>query len=462
MRSGQRLAHVRRELRAIIALALPIMIAQLAHTAMGFVDTLMAGRVSSRDLAAVALGNSLWMPVFLLMTGILLATTPNVAQRFGAGQHRLIGALVRQAIWMGVGVGSLCSLLLWNAEPILYAMQVEADLIAPSMAYLRAVSLGFPAIAVYQVLRYFSDGLGHTRPSMVLGLAGLVLNVPLNYIFIHGKLGLPAMGGPGCGWATALVMVFMLLGMLLWVAKAKCYAPTGLFERFDWPQWPALRGLLSVGLPIGVAIFAEASIFSVIALLIGSLGATVVAGHQIALNFISIVFMIPLSLGMAVTVRVGQALGKEEPREARFVAGLGIVIALCFACVSATLILLGRHVIPLIYTSDPAVVAVASALLVYAALFQFSDAVQVTAASALRGYQDTRATMLVTLIAYWGIGLPLGYLLGLTDWLGPASGPDGLWQGLIAGLSTAALLLGTRLQRSARRSIRQQARPFTP
>ncbi|EWC42570.1 MATE family efflux transporter [Pseudomonas stutzeri] len=450
-----RLRRVRLELRTLFALALPMMIAQLASTAMGFVDTVMAGRVSPHDLAAVALGNSIWVPVYLLVCGITLATTPNVAQRFGAGSHAEIGPLVRQALWMGAGIGVTSALLMWNAQPVLRLMRVEPALIEPTMAYLRAVACGFPAVALYQVLRCFSDGLGHPRPSMVIGLLGLLLNIPLNYVFIYGKLGMPALGGVGCGVSTALVMLFMLVSMSLWVKRAAAYQASQLFSHFEWPRWPMLRHLLSVGVPIGIAVFAEASIFSVIALLIGALGATVVAGHQIALNFTSLIFMIPLSLGMAVTVRIGQELGRNAPRNARFVAGVGIAAALVYACFSASAMLLFSEQIARIYTPDPAVIAVAASLFFYAALFQFSDVIQVTAAGALRGYQDTRMTMIYTLFAYWGIGLPVGYLLGLTDHLGTASGPSGLWQGLIAGLSCAALLLSVRLARSARHEIRR-------
>lgn len=442
------------EAYSLLKLATPIIIAQLANTAMGFVDTVMAGRVSPQDLAAVALGNSIWVPVFLLMTGILLATTPKVAQRFGAGSHNEIGPLVRQALWLALGVGLAAAVLLWNAEIILTLMNVDPGLIEPSMGYLRAVACGFPAVALYHVLRCFSDGLGHTRPSMVIGLCGLALNIPLNYIFIYGKLGLPAMGGVGCGWATGLVMGFMFLSMLWWVKWAPFYKPSKIFSHFEWPQWPVLKRLLSVGLPIGISVFAESSIFAVIALLIGGLGATVVAGHQIALNFSSMVFMIPYSLGMAATVRVGQALGRGEPREARFAAGVSMGAALAYACLSASLMLLLREEIAQIYTPDPAVIAVATTLLVYSALFQFSDAIQVTAAGALRGYQDTRVTMILTLFAYWGIGLPVGYALGLSDWLGEPSGPSGLWQGLVVGLTCAGGMLAVRLAGSARKRIR--------
>ncbi len=449
-----RLQRVSTELYSLLKLATPIIIAQLANTAMGFVDTVMAGRVSPRDLAAVALGNSIWVPVFLLMTGILLATTPKVAQRFGAGAHGEIGPLVRQALWLALAVGGSAAALLWNAEIILTQMNVDPGLIEPAMGYLRGVACGFPAVALYHVLRCFSDGLGHTRPSMILGLGGLALNIPLNYIFIYGKLGVPAMGGVGCGWATGLVMICMFLGMLWWVKWAPFYQPSKVFSHFEWPQWPVLKRLLAVGLPIGIAVFAESSIFAVIALLIGGLGATVVAGHQIALNFSSMVFMIPYSLGMAATVRVGQALGRGEPREARFAAGVSMAAALGYACLSASLMLLLREQIAQIYTPDRAVILVATTLLVYSALFQFSDAIQVTAAGALRGYQDTRVTMILTLFAYWGIGLPVGYILGLTDWFGEPSGPSGLWQGLVVGLTCAGGMLAVRLAGSARKRIR--------
>lgn len=450
-----RLARVRSEFKGLLVLAIPIMIAQLSYAAMGFVDTVMSGRVSARDLAAVALGNSLWVPVFLLMTGILLATTPKVAQRFGARQHAEIAPLVHQALWLALFIGVVCGVLLWNAEPILQLMKVEPSLIEPAMGYLRAIACGFPAIALFHVLRCYSDGLGLTRPTMVLAVIGLLLNIPLNYIFIYGKLGLPAMGGVGCGWATALVMLATLLGMLGWVSVASQYRNSRLLREFKWPQLPVIRRLLSVGLPIGISVFAEASIFAVIALLIGSLGVTMVAGHQIALNFSGLVFMIPYSLGMAVTVRVGHALGAGSPREARFAAGVGMAVALIYACISSSAMLLMREQIALIYTNNQTVIAVASSLLIYAAIFQFSDAIQVTAAGALRGYQDTRVAMLITLLAYWAIGLPVGYCLGLSDLCGVPSGPVGLWQGLVVGLTCAAIMLGIRLARSARQCIRQ-------
>lgn len=453
MSTVSRYQRVTIEWRALLKLAVPIIIGQLANTAMGFVDTVMAGRVSPNDLAAVALGNSIWVPIFLLMSGILIATTAKVSYAFGRGAELEMGYLVRQALWLGFALGCGLGVLLWNARPVMEMMGVDPVLITPAMGYLQAVACGFPAVALYLVFRCYSDALGLTRPSMVVGILGLLLNIPLNYIFINGHFGVPAMGGVGCGWATGLVMVFMMLAMFVWIRWAPYYKSSQIFSRWQWPEWSAQKSLLALGIPIGISIFAEASLFSVIALLIGGLGANVVAGHQIALNFSGLVFMIPYSLAMATTVRVGQALGANRPRDARFSAGVAMATGLICACISASFMFIFRDYIARIYTLDAAVLAVATSLIIYSAIFQFSDAIQVTAAGALRGYQDTRITMLITLFSYWGVGLPIGYMLGLTEQLGLAQGPAGLWQGLIVGLSCAALLLGLRLHKIARKQI---------
>lgn len=447
------LSRTRAEWRRLSALALPIFIGQLANTCIGFVDTMMAGRVSPGDLAAVAIGNSFWLPFFLLMSGILLATTAKVARHFGAGHVSAIGPLLRQSIWLGFCVGCLLAVLMWNAEPVLHWLGISPDLIEPSMGYLRAVTFGFPAGGVFLALRCYSEALGRTRPGMAVGIIGLLINIPVNYVFIYGKLGVPAMGGVGCGWATSTVMVAMMLCMLVWISWADHYKQYRSFAVFEWPVWQQQKSLLALGVPIGIAIFAEVSIFSIIALLIGGLGANTVAGHQIALNFSSLVFMLPYSLGMATTVRVGQEIGAGRPLRAYFAARVAMVTALMIACISFTIMLVLRDPIARIYTADPEVLRIAAALIVYAAIFQFSDAVQITAAAALRGYQDMRITMLITLFVYWGIGLPIGYTLGLTDLLGPARGPAGMWIGLITALTCGALLLGLRLRHTAHRNM---------
>ncbi|HDZ57351.1 MAG TPA: MATE family efflux transporter [Pseudomonas xinjiangensis] len=446
------------ELRSLIWLALPIIAAQMSHTLLGFVDTAMAGRVSAEDLAAVALGNAFWVPTFLFLTGVLMIITSKVAASSGAGHLDETGALVRQGAWLGLGVGLACAAFLFSVEPILHWMDVQPELIPLTMGYLKATAVGFPAVAVYQALRGLSDGLSRTKPTMLIGFAALALNVPANYILVYGKFGMPALGAIGCGVATAFVMYFMLGCMVIYLKRASLFKPCRLFERFDWPHWPTQRHLLGLGLPIGVALFAETSMFCVIALLIGGLGAVVVASHQVALNFSSLTFMVPFSLGLAITVRVGHNLGLNGARAGLFAAKAGILVALGYAIFAAAFMFGLADWIPLLYTNDPEIIALAASLFVYAALYQFSDAVQVACAGALRGYQDTRLPMVFTLISYWAIGLPSGYVLGLTDLLGPARGPAGFWQGLIIGLTAAAVFLSLRLAIVGTRRKRQQPR----
>lgn len=443
------------EVKALLQLTLPIFIAQLSYTSMGFVDAIMAGHFSKHDLAAIALGNSIWIPIYLLMTGIILATTPKVATLFGARNDKDIGPLVRQALWMSLFVVLIIIALLLNAHYLLIFMGATEDTAAITIKFLHGIAFGMPAIAFYQVFRCLSDGIGRPKPSMVLGVIGLILNIPVNYIFVFGKLGLPAMGGAGCGVASASVMWFMCLGFLWWVHRGSAYKKCEIFKRFDLPNKQVIFELLSLGVPIGVAVFTEASIFSIIALLIARLGDDIVAGHMIALNFSSIVFMVPLAISIAITVRVGQAMGRKDVVGARFAAHTGILVAFVMAALSTLLILIFREQIAGLYTKDKTVLILASYLVVFAALYQLPDAIQVTCAGALRGYQDTPIIMLITLISYWVIAMPIGYTLALTNYWGDAQGPAGFWVSLIIGLVFASVMLGWRFIYQSNKQVRK-------
>lgn len=443
------------ELRQLTRLSLPLILAQLSHMAMGFVDTVMAGRVSPADLAAVAIGSSVWFPVMLFVAGLLMALTPMVAHHFGAADHHKIPAVLHQGLWIALFLGLGGFLLLRNMEWLLELLKLDKEVQRLAAGYLRAVAWGFPALAIYQALRSFSEGISLTRPIMLIGFLGLACNIPANYVLIYGKLGFPALGGVGCGWATALVMWVMMLalaGLILHGRGYRFLPPLAVWQ----PPAPELLGrMLRLGFPIGISFFIETSLFAVIALLVASLGTTVVAGHQIALNFTSLIFMVPLSFSMAITIRVGQTMGARQPATARFSAYSGILTTLVIAALCSSLILLLAPQIATLYTPDSEVRQIAVGLLFFAALFQISDALQVSAAGALRGYKDTRIPMIITFIAFWFIGLPTGYLLGLSDGAGLHLGAAGFWIGLVAGLTSAALLQSLRLWRVSRRSLNQ-------
>ena len=431
------------DIRELLQLAWPMLIGQVAQVAMGVLDTIMAGAVSATDLAAVAVGFSLWLPLTLLGNGIFTAVTALIARALGAGQPHSVARHFQQALWLAIGVGALNTVLVANSGALLTLMGVDPHVRPLGELYLRGIAVGMPAAALLQVLRAFSEGSGRSKPVMLVNVGALLINIPLNYIFIHGLFGAPKLGGAGCGIATgiSLWVNFFALALLL----LPRYRP--LLRDFRRPDWSAQWRIVQLGFPIGAAVFAEVSLFALVALLIGHLGATTIASHQIALNFSALTFMVPSSLGLALTVKIGHCIGAGELARARRYTRSGLAMAIAFAMCSASLMLLFPSLIARIYTADPTVIALTAQLLFFAAIYQLSDGLQVVAAGCLRGYHDTRIVMVITLIAYWGIGLPAGYALGLTDLLVPMLGARGLWIGLVLGLTVAAVLLNWRLHR---------------
>lgn len=438
---------IRTEARATLILAAPLIGGQLAGVGMNFIDTVMAGKLNAQALAAIAVGGSVWATLMLTMTGVLMALPPTVAQLDGSRRRAEIAPAFWQSAWIATGLAAALIVVARNTEPLLAALRVEPEIVPVVLSYLSALCWGAPPLAGYLVLRFLSEGLGATRPTLYFGLLGLPLNVLANYLLIYGHWNFPRLGAVGCGYATATVWWAQLLGMLLYVGVHQRYADLNLWNRFCAPRLKEISELLKLGAPVGVAWFLETSMFTTAALLIGSLGVSEVAGHQVAINFAALTFMLPLGMSMAITVRVGNAVGRRDPATARRAALVGMGLAMLCQLGSASVMLFAPRWVAGMYTQDEAVIRVAVELLFLAAIFQLSDGVQVSSAGALRGLKDTLAPMLITVFAYWVVGLPLGYWMGFRlGW-----GAPGLWVGLIGGLTVAAALLGARLQRLLRR-----------
>jgi MATE family multidrug resistance protein len=390
----------------------------------------------------------------MLPMGTLMAVPPAVSQLDGAGRRDGIGPLFRQALWLALMLGAALFAFLSVVGVALAPMGIDPSIRPGTLAFLHGIRWGVPALTLYLTMRYLSDGLHWTMPTMLLGFGGLLLLVPLGYGMTFGVGGFPALGAGGLGIASAVMMWGQAIAFALYLWRSRRFADLDLFARFDRPRWSVLRGLLANGLPIGVTVTMEGSLFIVTALLIGHLGALPVAAHQIAINVASLCFMIPLGLAEATTVRIGHALGRGSREDMRRAALAGYSLVLCTQAMSALALLLGRHAIVGLYTHDAAVAALATSLLLYAAAFQFPDGIQVLSAGALRGLKDTRVPMLLAAIAYWGVGMPLGAVLGL-GWPGVsvAHGPRGMWVGLIAGLGVAAVLLCWRFVTSSRTRV---------
>ncbi|BDH46148.1 multidrug resistance protein MdtK [Salmonella enterica subsp. enterica serovar Choleraesuis] len=435
------------EARQLLALAIPVILAQVAQTSMGFVDTVMAGGYSATDMAAVAIGTSIWLPAILFGHGLLLALTPVIAQLNGSGRREKIAHQVRQGFWLAGLVSVLIMVVLWNAGHIIRAMHnIDPELADKAVGYLRALLWGAPGYLFFQVCRNQCEGLAKTKPSMVMGFIGLLVNIPVNYVFIYGHLGMPELGGVGCGVATASVYWVMFFCMKSYVNRAGAMKDIRNASSWSQPDWQVLKRLVQLGLPIALALFFEVTLFAVVALLVSPLGITDVAGHQIALNFSSLVFVLPMSLAAAVTIRVGYRLGQGSTLMAQTAARSGLGVAVMMAAVTAILTVAFRHPIAMLYNDNPEVVALAAQLMLLAAIYQISDSIQVIGSGVLRGYKDTRSIFFITFIAYWVLGLPCGYLLALTDYIVPRMGPAGFWWGFIIGLTAAAIMMLLRMR----------------
>jgi multidrug resistance protein, MATE family len=430
-----------RELRATATLALPLVLGHVSTGLINFVDAVIAGHHGTRTLASVTVGTALlWLPM-MVPIGTLIALTASVSQMDGAGRRDEIAPVFRQALWLGLGLGLLMFAFLSTVPLALGAFGIAADLIPGATAFAHAVRWGVPALTLFFCMRYLSEGLHWTLPTMLLGFGGLLVLAPLGYVLTFGSGRLPEMGAAGLGVASATVMWLQALAFAGYLMRSRRFASLGLFSHFEAPRWKVIGGLLATGLPIGVTVLMEGGLFIVTALLIARLGEVPAAAHQIAINVSALCFMIPMGLAEATTVRVGRALGADDGAGVRRAARAGYVIVLATQLLSATVLLLGHDAIVAVYTRDLAVAALASTLLLFAAAFQFPDGIQVMSAGSLRGLRDTRVPMFLAMLSYWGLGMPLGAGLGL----GLGYGPQGMWAGLIVGLTAAALLMGWRL-----------------
>jgi len=429
------------ERRALIQLALPLVGGQLAAMSMNVVDTLIAGAHSPHTLAVVGLGSAMWSIVIIVGLGLMLAVTPTVSQLDGAKRRSEIAPVMTQAVWLAVLVGLMLMIGLWHGEWLLRVMQIDEALVPDTVKFLRAAAVGAPALSLLFCLRFFSEAIGFTKPTLVLSLSGLVVLAILGYALVFGRYGAPELGAQGSGIALATATWLQCLGLIGFILFSRRYDGLRPFTRFSGPTWAGIQPLLKLGAPMALMVMMEGGLFVASALLIGSMGETAVAAHQIAINIASVTFMVPLGLGMATTVRVGNAAGAMDVDRVRLASRIGLQLAVLAQIISASCLALFPAWIASLYTDDAAIRLLAAKLLVLAAIFQFSDGLQVLAASCLRGLKDVRVPALITFVAYWPIGMGAGWYCAF----GLTLGAPGLWYGLCAGLSAAALLLLWRL-----------------
>ena len=441
MSASTKATTTRFELKQLFNLMLPILITQFAAAGFGLIDTIMAGHMSAEDLAAIAVGVGLWIPILLLFSGIMIATTPLVAAANGARTPEKIPSIVRQSLWVAFFLGIIAMLILQVMPLLLPHFGVPDSLLPKASLFLHSIAFGMPAFTMYSTLRGYSEALGFPRPVTVISLVALLVQIPLNFIFMYGWGPIPHLGSAGCGFATAILQWLMFMTLLTYVLKAKRYQATQPLKVFEKMDPILIKRILKLGLPIGLAIFFEVSIFSTGAIILSTLGEVTIAAHQIAISLTSQLFMIPMSLALALTIRVGTYYGEKNWEAMRKVQKLGLLTATGFAFITMLLMWLLRADIVAVYTSNADVAQLAIYLILFAIAYQLMDAWQVSAAGCLRGMQDTKGPMWITMLAYWIIAFPVGIYLARYTEMGAA----GVWVGLIVGLSIACVLLLTRL-----------------
>ena len=428
-------------IRELLHLTWPVLVAQLAVMANAVIDTAMAGRLSAIDLAAVGIASAIMGTVLMSLISVLLALPPIIAHLYGAGQRAEVGREIQQSMWISLLLALVAILVLRNPEPFIALAQLQPAVETKVRAYLDASAWSVPGLFALRIFFGLSTGIGRPQPVMLFNLLSLAIKVPLNAVFMYGLMGAPELGGPGCAVATAVDAWLMAALAWGWCLRNPDYAQFQLRQRFAAPDFKAIAEFLRLGVPIGLTFIADVTAFTFMALFIARLGPVVSGAHQIAANLAAFAFMIPLAIGNATAVLAGQAIGAGQHERARHTSWEGISLGMAIGAVISLIFWLGAPLIASLYSTDLQVQAAAIPLIGLVALYHLGDALQAVAVNALRGYKKSIVPMLIYVILLWGAGLGGGYLLGLTDTLGPARGAPGFWIAAIGSLWLVAGLV---------------------
>lgn len=419
-------------------IAAPIVVINVGQQAMGLVDMLMVGKLGGAAIAAVALGNFYFFNISIFGIGLLFALDPVVSQAIGAGAHTDAARGIQRGLVMAAVIAIVVMIALYPSEAVLRVLGQPADVVHDTGTYVRCRSLGALPFFVFNALRQSLQALGSVRPIVTAVLLANLVNIVANWALIHGHLGAPALGVAGSGIATALAVWSM--AALVWRLASKDLKPYLSPRHRAALAWAPLKRTLVIGIPIGTQFFFESFAFGLTALFMGWMGTASLAGHEIALNMAAMTFMVPLGISGAAAAVVGRAIGRQDMVSARRDALAAIVCGVGFMCLTAVLFVAAPDWLARQYTTDAPTLAIAAALLPLAGMFQIFDGLQVVTSGVLRGTGDTRIPAILHMIAFWGVGVPLGAYLGF----GTALRERGLWIGLVAGLAMAALLQSLR------------------
>jgi len=437
----------REHFRRNITLAYPVVLSQLGQVMVAVVDSAMVGQTGSIPLAAASLANSITFIMIAFAIGISYAITPLIAAADGQNRTREISEILRHGLVLNVFAGLMIFMMIAAGSGLLNYMGQDPEVVKLAIPYMGIIAFSIVPLMVFQTFRQFTEGLSQTRQAMVITIASNLLNILLNYLLIFGKWGFPALGLNGAGWATLISRVVMAVAMFIFVANASRFASYVKKLHFKRMYRERFNRLLGLGIPSGMQFLFEVSAFSLAAVMVGWLGAEALAAHQIGISLASITFMMASGVSAASTIRIGNQLGRKDIPTLRVAGFSNFLLIVAFMAVSGVLFIVFRDFLPTLFIADADVIATASGLLIIAAFFQIFDGVQVVSLGILRGLQDVKVPTLATFIAYWIIGLPVGYLLAFHyDY-----GIKGVWYGLSLGLGVTAITMFYRFDQLTRK-----------
>jgi MATE family multidrug resistance protein len=434
------MTSLKKHIKSTIQLAYPVIIGQLGIIMMGVVDSLMVGKIGAAPLAAASLGNGMTFIILIIGIGVSLAITPLVAIAVGAGNKNDCGIYFRQSLLVNSVLSIIIAVLIFFAADFIKYFDQPVEVQNQAVSYMKIVGLSSVPLMLFQTYKQFIEGLSIMRPAMIIALLANLVNAFVNWVLIFGNLGFPELALNGAGWATFASRVFMAIALMGFVMSNKFFKQYDVSFHYRSINWPIIKKILSLGLPSGMQYFFEVGAFSFAVVMVGWLGTKPQAAHQIAISLASISFMAVLGISVAGSIRVGNAVGMKDIQETRRAGFTASLLGASTMLVSGIVFILFRNFLPTLYVNDQEVISYASSLLIIAALFQISDGTQAVGIGILRGLTDVKIPTVITFVAYWIVGLPVGYLLGFTFKMGV----QGVWYGLLIALTTSAILLTLR------------------
>lgn len=440
---------IKDEVFKTLKLAYPVIIGQLGIIMMGVVDSMMVGRLGSVPLAAASLGNSLIFLILIIGIGSSIVVSPIVAILVGGKRYSECGVYFRQSLLVNIVLSILMIGVILIGVNFIHYLRQPPEVIELTIVYMSIVGFSAFPLMIFQTFKQFIEGLSVMKPAMVISLLANIINAIANWVLIFGKFGFPELGLAGAAWATFLSRVFMVVIIMIYVMRNEKFKQYDVTFRFRGLNFPVIKKLLSLGLPSGFQYFFEVGAFSFAVIMIGWIGANELAAHQIAINLASISFMAVLGISQAASIRVGNAMGEQSIVNVRKAGFTGIILGASIMSLAGLTFILLNKFLPTLYINDEVVISIASRLIIIAALFQISDGTQAVGIGVLRGLTDVKGPTIITFVAYWIISLPIAYLLAFNFNLGV----EGIWIGLLIGLTASAFMLTLRFNYKSKHLI---------